>query len=366
MSNDGSASQSDSSNSSSSQLSFFQDNTLDLSNLDSPDSAFVRSGTVVRRSTSTFRKERIESTSSTEDDDLPPTEKYRREHQFRHSLAAISERRSARNSFSNESGKNNHRSSLDSSLENTDCLKVTNLNEFKAEKTSSPNSSSYFSWIESVNSEYFGSAVSNASTQDADSKVGEWNNFWLNYSSARLRHLSTDQTFSSDGGERTADDQSDQEHKSPGSTQRDVTDKNSVELVMLTVEEIQETLRCSQRITDILRSAMKRSEVDGGSNGSYYSQHLSTKNSVNDEVDVPSGNMANRERSISCIETQPTQRQKQSMKPKQQSSSTSCIEALLNTGVGDIWKRVISKRRDVSSADSKLLQRNSFSEWSSR
>lgn len=67
MSNDGSASQSDSSNSSSSQLSFFQDNTLDLSNLDSPDSAFVRSGTVVRRSTSTFRKDRIESTSSTED-----------------------------------------------------------------------------------------------------------------------------------------------------------------------------------------------------------------------------------------------------------------------------------------------------------
>lgn len=55
------------------------------------------------------------------------------------------------------------------------------------------------------------------------------------------------------------------------------------------------------------------------------------------------------------------------MKPKQQSSSTSCIEALLNTGVGDIWKRVISKRRDVSSsADSKLVQRNSFSEWSSR
>ncbi|XP_019753818.2 uncharacterized protein LOC125505016 [Dendroctonus ponderosae] len=337
MSNDGSASQSDSSNSSSSQLSFFQDNTLDLSNLDSPDSAFVRSGTVVRRSTSTFRKERIESTSSTED-----------------VIFII---------FLFVSFL---RSSLDSSLENTDCLKVTNLNEFKAEKTSSPNSSSYFSWIESVNSEYFGSAVSNASTQDADSKVGEWNNFWLNYSSARLRHLSTDQTFSSDGGERTADDQSDQEHKSPGSTQRDVTDKNSVELVMLTVEEIQETLRCSQRITEILRSAMKRSEVDGGSNGSYYSQHLSTKNSVNDEVDVPSGNMANRERSISCIETQPTQRQKQSMKPKQQSSSTSCIEALLNTGVGDIWKRVISKRRDVSSADSKLLQRNSFSEWSSR
>lgn len=72
--------------------------------------------------------------------------------------------------------------------------------------------------------------------QDVDSKVGEWNNFWLNYSNARLRHLTTEQTFSSGGGDRTPDDQS-EDPKSP-SSQRDVTDKNSMEYVMLTIDEV--------------------------------------------------------------------------------------------------------------------------------
>lgn len=67
MSNEGSASQSGSSNSSSSQLSFFQDNIVDLTLFGSPAPTFVRSGTVVRRATIPFRKDRFESTSSTED-----------------------------------------------------------------------------------------------------------------------------------------------------------------------------------------------------------------------------------------------------------------------------------------------------------
>lgn len=74
-----------------------------------------------------------------------------------------------------------------------------------------------------------------------------------------------------------------------------------------------------------------------------------------------------RERSFSyAVDSQELQKQKQLLKPTPQSSSTSCINAILNTGVGDILKRVISKRRDVlTSEDLPSISRSSFSEWSS-
>lgn len=73
MSRDGSASQSGSSNSSSSQLSIFQDNLPELALYGSPAPTFIRTGTVVRRAnTLPFRKDRIESTSSTEDGKKKP------------------------------------------------------------------------------------------------------------------------------------------------------------------------------------------------------------------------------------------------------------------------------------------------------
>lgn len=59
------------------------------------------------------------------------------------------------------------------------------------DKTIQSPSSSYLTWIESVNSEYFGSAVSATEVDNVDSKVGEWNNFWLNYNNARGRYLSS-------------------------------------------------------------------------------------------------------------------------------------------------------------------------------
>lgn len=74
-----------------------------------------------------------------------------------------------------------------------------------------------------------------------------------------------------------------------------------------------------------------------------------------------------RERSFSyAVDSQELQKQKQLLKPTHQSSSTSCINAILNTGVADILKRVISKRRDVmTSEDLPSITRSSFSEWSS-
>lgn len=82
-----------------------------------------------------------------------------------------------------------------------------------------------------------------------------------------------------------------------------------------------------------------------------------------------STSMLNRERSISCVDHQTIQRhQKQMLKPSKQSSSTSCIDAILNSSVGDMLKKVVMKRRQasVSELNRKPSSRNSFSEWSNR
>lgn len=61
----------------------------------------------------------------------------------------------------------------------------------KDAKTIQSPGSSYLSWIESVKSDYSGSAISRVEPIDGDSKVGEWNNFWLNYSNARSKYVSS-------------------------------------------------------------------------------------------------------------------------------------------------------------------------------
>ncbi|XP_030765215.1 uncharacterized protein LOC115889371 [Sitophilus oryzae] len=258
---------------------------------------------------------------------------------------------------------------METSSDNTDYISRSSTTDQRTSERNimSPSSSSYLSWIESVNSEYFGSAVSSVpGAQDLDNKVGEWNNFWLNYSNARLHHLSTDQTFSSDGADKTAEENS-EDRKSQGSTQRDITEKNSVECVMLTVDEFNEAMKCSQRVMDILNCAMKRNEMDDSSNESYYSQPLPIKNNP---IESASGSsVLNRERSVSCVvDSQSLQKPKQMSKNTQQSSSTSCLNAILSTSVADILKKVITKKRDiiVSDVDGRTATRNSFSEWSGR
>lgn len=52
-------------------------------------------------------------------------------------------------------------------------------------------SASYLTWIESIKSDYYGSAISRVEPTDVDTKVGEWNNFWLNYSKARSRYAAS-------------------------------------------------------------------------------------------------------------------------------------------------------------------------------
>lgn len=61
-----------------------------------------------------------------------------------------------------------------------------------------------------------------------------------------------------------------------------------------------------------------------------------------------------------------TEKQKQNIKPIPTTQSNSCINVLMNTGVADILKRVINKRREVMAPDDFTPSpRSSFSNWSS-
>ncbi|RZC40901.1 tramtrack, beta isoform-like [Asbolus verrucosus] len=354
-SNKGSTSHSESSNSSPNQALMLRDNNdfTDLTLFGSPAPVLSRTGTV-RRASSVPKKDK-EALNGDDLDSIPHTksprsspelhpDRYRKslDSTYRLSLESISEYKT-KSSFSTASFYPSREcSSMDSSSSDCTDYAVRSTTETnKDDKTLMSPGSSYLSWIESVNSEYFGSATTTADVADVDNKVGEWNNFWLNYNSARSRYLSSPY-LSTSNEDRTGDELSDA--KSTCSTQREFTEKMASEQIVLSVDEINEAIKCSQRITEILQNALKRTEqeFDDSKNDSYYSQPYSQQNSAKEEIIVA------RERSYSyAMDPQEIQKQKQLLKPAPQSSSSSCINALLNTGVADILKRVITKRREV-------------------
>lgn len=234
-----------------------------------------RSATVRRVITPPSKKEEITTT----DDILIPvvvsTEKYRRsiDSSYRHSLESISEYKTKR-SFSSCLYPSRDGSSIDStSSDCTDYLRRSSTETCTAkdfDRSFVSPSTSYLSWIESVNSEYFGTSLSNNDIVDVDNKVGEWNNFWLNYNSPHNRYLSTHYNKLSNE-DKTADDMSD--CKSTCSTHREFNEKISTEHTVLSYDDMSEIIHCAQRITDILQKALKRNdEVEHSRNDSYYSQ----------------------------------------------------------------------------------------------
>ncbi|KAF5277095.1 hypothetical protein FQA39_LY06333 [Lamprigera yunnana] len=290
------------------------------------------------------------------------SERYRKslDSTYRHSLESISEHK-PKHSFSTTSLiMRNGRSIESTSSDYTDYAVRSTTDVTNDEKTSAITSSNYLSWIENVNSECFGSTDAAAVVEDADAKVGEWNNFWLNYNSATNRYISSPYLCPSNEN-KTGDDISDD--KSTPSTQREFTEKQfSTDQIYLSHDEIQEAIKCSQRITEILEQALKRNnnETDECKSSSYYSQPLSflfsTFRQPKEEV------QKERARSYS-LEPQQLQRQKQSLKPP---SGSSCINVLFNSGVADILKKVINKRRDMMAPDEQSnTSRSSFSDWSS-
>ncbi|KAJ8951372.1 hypothetical protein NQ318_009308 [Aromia moschata] len=392
-------SRSESSDSSPGQTPFFQEHLIKDSNPDitdltlfgSPAPTFMRTGTVRRVSSASLKKEKeptniVNGDGGADNNGIlnKATEqiighRYRKslDSTFRHSLDSISEHK-PRRAFSPTSlvsVTSRECSSVDSSSsEQTDnALRSSSDTAEEMEKTIQSPGSSYLTWIESVNSEYFGSAVSNPEAIDVEGKVGEWNNFWLNYNNARGRYLSTSY---SNGEDKIPDDVS--EVKSTCSTHRELTEKNSGEYITLTLEEIQEAVKCTQRITDILQNALRRNDQDIEQlnvDNSYYSESFSRQTSSTKdehrEVTREDIRRFSRDRSMSyAVSSAELLKQKELLKSAAasgQSSSTSCINALLNTGVADILKRVISKRRDVMSPDEgRSMTRSSFSEWSGK
>ncbi|XP_022909258.1 uncharacterized protein [Onthophagus taurus] len=263
-------------------------------------------------------------------------EKYRRslDSTYRHSLESISEYKT-KNNFSLYPNRN--ACSMDSaSSDCTDYGRRHSSDTFKdcGDKNFVSPSTSYLSWIESVSSEFFGTASSNTDIVDVDNKVGEWNNFWLNYNNPHNRYVSTHYKGSVD--DRTADDVSD--CKSTCSTHKDY-DKISTEHIVLTYDEVMDIMHYSQKITETLQKAIRRNdEIEHSRNDSYYSQQTS---SYCEEIP--------RDRGFSYTEPE-VQKQKQLLKPPS-TQPGSCINALLTTGVADILKRVMNKRKDVLSTE---------------
>lgn len=270
---------SESSGSSPNQVFFLKDYATDFTLIGNSVPQHLRRTSTVRRASTASKKERQ---SSIDDCDInrfdrpePQTERYRRslDSTYRRSLESISEYKT-KSSFSSSSLHYNSRdfsTSIESPSSECNDYAIIGAGESQKEtdKTFSSVSSNYLSWIESVNSEYGGNVTTTDNTKndvvDIDTKVGEWNNFWLNYNSPQNRYLSSPYLCVSNE-ERTVDDVS--ECKSTCSTQ-----KISTEQIMLGIDEIMEAIQCSQRVTEILQKAIKRSdEIDQSRNDSYYSQ----------------------------------------------------------------------------------------------
>lgn len=253
--------------------SYKDSNSIGTSFGDSTSIKLGRSATV-RRVIPHSKKEEIK----TMDDLVVPiaisSEKYRRsiDSSYRRSLESISEYKTKR-SFSSCLYPRDGSSIDSTSSDFTDYARRHSSDTYNAkdlDKAFMSPSASYLSWLESVNSEYFGNNLANNDIVDIDNKVGEWNNFWLNYNSPQNRYLSNHYHKLSNE-EKTGDDYSD--CKSTCSTHRDFTEKISSEQVVLTYDEITEIIHCAQKITDILQKAVKRTDdVDYSRNDSYYSQ----------------------------------------------------------------------------------------------
>ncbi|CAH1106503.1 unnamed protein product [Psylliodes chrysocephalus] len=386
--------------STSNQFPFYQEHILDDQHDTMSDptlygsSSLTRSGTVKRAGTNFLQKkessEVIKSFSMYEDSDSvfikeksspdSVNSRYRRslDSTFRRSLESISEHKTKR-SFSPNctlSTASRCSSSLESfSSEPENAIRIATNTKNDEGKVQSP-ASSYLSWIGSVSNEFIATPAeirqSVEINNDIDSKVGEWNNFWLNYNSARSRYMSS--AFLS-ADDRTAEEMS--EAKSINSNIKETADRPSGEFILMTIDEIHEALKCSKKITEIFQSALTRNDHDCENSNfetSYYSESVSRHTS---SIKEDNGSIFTtedlqkvaRERSASYIVT--TQdllnKQKELLKPSTQSSSTSCINAILNTGVADILKRVMNKRRDIMTPDDmSSMTRRSFSEWSSK
>lgn len=178
--------------------------------------------------------------------------KYLTDNTYRQSLESISEYKTKTSFISQRPSSSFESSSSDC----TDYALRTVAGDANANNKSTilSESSSYLSWIESLNSEY----LTNASMTDAvaaDGKAGEWNNFWLNYNNASSRPLQQNSFSYSMSTDNTTDDFLDA--KSASSVQKEIVE-NPGDLFYMTRSEILETIKCCQRIIEVLQTVLNK------------------------------------------------------------------------------------------------------------
>lgn len=199
------------------------------------------------------REERLENKSNME------KEQRRLENMaYRRSLESISEYKTS-GSYMSLRQTRSHRSADSSSPDYTDYVsRYIPSTDVNAERIFA-DSSSYFSWIDSLNGEYF-DATPNEQPQLPDNKSGEWNNFWLNYNNARNKYMSSP-AVAAQNVPSSPEEYSDA--RSSINTAKEQPQNEENEFFYLTKAEIAESLECCQKLTELLQNALKRSENDG-------------------------------------------------------------------------------------------------------
>lgn len=167
---------------------------------------------------------------------------------YRRSLDSISEYKTI------SSGHSKTRSSLESSASDyTDYILSIPTSEANREQHLLSGSSSYLSWIESVNSDLFTNSLT-PELANCDNIGGEWNNFWLNYNSARNKYVPD--SFVCMITEDATDDLSDT--KSNSEEQKHDNDNESGQFFYLSREELVESIKCCERLSQLLQNALER------------------------------------------------------------------------------------------------------------
>lgn len=167
-------------------------------------------------------------------------ESYRKsiDNSYKHSLESISEHKPKKFYPSLESPT-------------LDCL--SNFANSLADSLNEKTSGSYINFLESVNQEYYG-----APRHDNDNRSGEWNFFWKHYSGSTNNYSSNPYMCPTNSMENLSDDSAPQ------------IDKGGQEKIMFTLDEVNEALHCIQRVSDILKDALKRTEENDIQTVSFY------------------------------------------------------------------------------------------------
>lgn len=205
------------------------------------------------------------------------SEKLRRswtENTYRQSLDSISEYK-RKNSFTIPPSR--ECSSFESS--SSDCTDYTLRT---ADLTLLTEHSEYLSWIESLSSDYFTNATqAETDSTITDGKAGEWNNFWLNYNNARNLYLQQQNSYSYNSVPTSEEFL--EANINSSNIKKEPSIENPDDLFYMTRAEMLETIKCCQKIIEVLQEVMNKTtavKVDDIKNDSSHNNGQQKKVSV--------------------------------------------------------------------------------------